>query len=94
MLESQSKAQKTQILAKFPIKILAKYSLLWLGPGSNNMSQNSQKPTPLVMLPTKNLEPKTNNFFSLQTRRLATYFEGLNSSLTQLIGELWSCRMA
>jgi len=30
-------------------------------------------------------------FFSLQTQRLATSFVGLNSSLAQSTGEIWSC---
>jgi len=30
----------------------------------------------------------------MQTRRLATSFEGLNSSVANLPGELWSCRLA
>jgi len=41
---------------------------------------------------TKN--PKTKNYFSLQTRRSAESFEGLNSSLAQSTGELWSCKVA
>jgi len=31
--------------------------------------------------------------FLMQTRRLGTSFEGLNSSLAQSPGELWSCNM-
>jgi len=30
----------------------------------------------------------------MQTRRLVTSFEGLNSSLAQSLGELWSCEVA
>jgi len=29
----------------------------------------------------------------MQSRRLATCFEGLNSSLAQLPGELWNCKV-
>jgi len=50
------------------------------------MSQNGLKPTSLMMSLTKNLKPKI--YFSLQTRRLAEYFESLNSSLAQLAEEL------
>jgi len=32
-------------------------------------------------------------FFSLQTRRLAESIEDLISSLAQLTGKLWSCKM-
>jgi len=32
-------------------------------------------------------------FFSLQTRRLAESFEGLDSSQAQSTGELWSCKL-
>jgi len=35
-------------------------------------------------------DPKPNNLFSVQTRRLVKSFEGLNSSLAQLPGWLWS----
>jgi len=45
-----------------------------LGPGSGNLSQNGQKPTPLMMSSTKKLKPKTKNFFSVQTRRLVKSF--------------------
>jgi len=39
---------------------------------------------------TKKLKPKTNYVFSLQTRRLAESFKGLNSSLAQSAEELCS----
>ena len=39
---------------------------------------------------TKNTKPKTKNFFSLQTWRLAESFESLNSSLAQLVKGLRS----
>jgi len=37
----------------------------------------------------KNPQPQSKNYFSLQTRRRADLFEGLNSSLAQLAEELW-----
>jgi len=40
------------------------------------------------MLLTKNLKPKTKNFFSLLTWRLAESFKGLNIYLTHLALEL------
>jgi len=43
--------------------------------------------------PTKKTKPKP-YIFSLRTRRLAVSFEGLNSSLAQSTGELWSCKVA
>jgi len=39
--------------------------------------------------PTKKTKPKTNKFFSLQTRRLAESFKGLNSSLAQSVAEIF-----
>jgi len=39
---------------------------------------------------TKNPKPK--NFFSLQTRRLAESFEGLNSSLALTALEIFLCK--
>jgi len=38
----------------------------------------------------KKTKPKTKKFFSLLTQRLAASFEGLNSSLAQSTGQLWS----
>jgi len=59
------------------------------------MSQNGQKTTSLMTSLTKNTKPKvTKSFFSLQTRKLTKSFEGLNSFLAQLTGELWSCKLA
>jgi len=37
----------------------------------------------------KTRNPKPKHFFSLQTRILAEFFKGLNSSLVQLAEELW-----
>jgi len=51
------------------------------------MSQNDPKTTSLMTSVTKNESKK--NFFSLQTCTLAESFEGLDSSLAQLTGELW-----
>jgi len=58
------------------------------GPGPGNLSQNSLKPSqhPLMTSPTKNPKFKTFQFFSLQSRRLATSFERLNSSLEKSPG--------
>jgi len=60
--------------------------LVQLGPRPGNMSQNGQKPTSLMTSLTKNDNPQ--NLFSLQTRRLAKSFEGLNSSPAQSAEEL------
>jgi len=38
---------------------------------------------------TKNPKPKIKNLFSLQTRRLAESYEGLNSSLAQPLAEIF-----
>ena len=40
------------------------------------------------MLTPEKLKPKTKNFFSILTTRLAESVEGLNSSLAQLPGKL------
>jgi len=40
---------------------------------------------------TKN--PKPPIFFSLRTQSLTTFFEGSNSSFTQLVEELWCCKV-
>jgi len=52
------------------------------------------KPYPTDDITHKKHEIKNFPFFSAQSRRLATSFEGLNSSLAQLPGELWSCKVA
>jgi len=44
--------------------------------------------------PKKTRDPKLSKFFSMQSGRLAVSFEGLNSSLAQSPGELWSCTVA
>ena len=44
-----------------------------------------------MMSSIKNPKPKI--FFSLLTRRIANFFEGLNSSLAQVTDELWSCKV-
>jgi len=46
-----------------------------------------------MMSPTNIPKPKA-KIFLLQTRKLAKSFEGLNSSLAQLTGELQSCKVA
>jgi len=48
------------------------------------MSQNDAKTTSLMMSLTKNPHPQPQNFFRVQSRRLADPFEPLNSSLAQL----------
>jgi len=54
------------------------------------MSQNDSKTTSLVTSVTKNLQPPTKKFlFQVQSTRLADLFEPLNSSLAQLVEELW-----
>jgi len=40
----------------------------------------------------QNPKPKTKNIFSISTRRLAKFVDGLNSSLVQSSGELWRCK--
>jgi len=46
----------------------------------------------IMTSPTKNLKPKTfKKIFQVQTRSLATFFDGLNSSLSQSANNLWSC---
>jgi len=52
-------------------------------------SQNGLKSAPIMTSPTKKTKSKTFKFFSMQTRRLAASFEGLNSSLAQVADELW-----
>jgi len=60
-----------------------------LGLTPSNMCQNDQKPTSLMTSLTR--RPETHKkFFSLQARRLAESFKGLNSSLAQPVEELRS----
>jgi len=53
------------------------------------MSQNDLKTTSLMTSLTKNPQPQPTIFFLVQTRRLANPCKGLNSSLLQLVEELW-----
>jgi len=57
-------------------------------PGPGKDTQNNAKTPLLVMLTPEKLKPKTKNFFSILTTRLAESVEGLNSSLAQLPGKL------
>jgi len=43
---------------------------------------------------TSHTKPKNKKFFSVRTRRLSESFEGLDSSLAQLTGELCSCKIS
>jgi len=43
-----------------------------LDPGTGDLSQNGQKPVPLIMSPTKNSKPQY--VFPVPTRRLAQFF--------------------
>jgi len=62
--------------------------LWWLHSPAGNRSQNGQKPTSLMLSLIKN--SNQNFFVSLQTQKLVESFEGLNNSLAQLTGKLWS----
>jgi len=55
------------------------------------MSQNGQKNYLTYDISYK--EPKTKKFVSLQTRRPAEYFEGLDSSLVKSTGKLRSSKV-
>ena len=55
---------------------------------SSKCKQNLHKHTP-IMSRNKNPTSKTGTIFLLQTIRLSTYLEGLNSSLPQTADELW-----
>jgi len=70
--------------------------LLWSdwAQGQVTWANMAKKPTLLMTSFTKIWNPKPKNFFSLQTQRFATSFEGLKSSLAQSTGELWSCKVA
>jgi len=59
-----------------------------------NPEQHGLKPPPLMMSPKKKRNPKLFIYFLMQTRRLATSFEGFNSSLAQWSGKLWNCQVA
>ena len=58
-LESQSNAQKTRILVKFPLKIWVKQFPLAVGAQGPVTSAKRPTPTPLMTSPTKNSKPKT-----------------------------------
>jgi len=69
-----------------------KISVLRLGARPGNLSQNGQKPTPLVTSLIKS--PKPQIFFHCRLKDLLHLFEGLNISLAQLNGQLRSCKVA
>jgi len=72
------------------MKTSVKYFCLAVGPKAGTTSQNSQKPTPYMMSLTKNMKPKTKNFFHCCLGDLLN-LEGLNSSLAQSAAELCCC---
>jgi len=59
-----------------------------LAPRVSENGSNIQKHALFVTSPRENLTPKSNNFFLIETRRLAESVDILNSSLAQLTGEL------
>jgi len=57
-------------------------------PGPGKVGNKNAKTTPLVTPHQENPKPKTENFFWLETTRLAKFVEGLNTSLAAAAGEL------
>jgi len=92
-LESQSRTQKTWIIAQFPIKTWVKKFPCGWHPGPGNLGQKGLNLPPLMMSPTKKQNPKLSNFLKIRTRKLTAFFEGLNSSLAQLPCKIWSCKV-
>jgi len=83
MLESQSRAPKTQMWPSFQKHFESKIgSCVAEAQGPMTLAK-MPKPIPLMTAPTKKPKSKTFQFFQIQTRRPAASFEGLNSSLTQ-----------
>jgi len=70
------------------MKTSAKYLRQVVGPRPGTSSQNWTKTYLTYDITHKKMKPKTKNFFSSQTQRLAESFDGLNSSLAQLAEEL------
>jgi len=62
-------------------------SMVW-GPGPDKDGPKNAKTPPLMAFLLENAKSKTKTFFSISTRRLADFVEGLNSSLAQSPGEL------
>jgi len=63
------------------------------GPGPHYVSQKASMYLTSDVIH-KKMKLKTPNFFSLQTRKLAKSFQGLNSSPAQSNGKLLSCKVA
>jgi len=63
---------------KFPLAVGDQGQVIWA---------KIQTPTPLMMSSTKKRNQKL-NFFSLPTRKLAAFFEHLNSFLAQSVGSV------
>jgi len=82
MLESQSRARKTRNLRQ---KI---DSLDWR-PVPGKVGHKNEKTTLLVTYPQQNPKPKTENFISVETGRLAQTVDGLNSFLALTADELF-----
>jgi len=65
-------------------------SMGW-GPGPAKGGQKCENMHPSWRYLEKTPNPKRKTFFSISTRRLAESVDGLDSSLAQSAGELWSC---
>ena len=85
MLEGQVNVHKTWILSLVSNENLSKIPVS-SGWAIGQVAWAKLQKTYLMM----SLIENTNFFLSLQTRRLAASFEGLNSSLVQSAGELWN----
>jgi len=63
-----------------------------LGPGAGQRWPKFPKHALFVTSPPENPTETEKIIFSILTKRLAESVEGLNSSLAQSPGELWSCK--
>jgi len=94
MLESQSRALKTQIIVSKKNSSETIGSLDWR-PGLCKLGQKNENDTPTCdVLPQRTTNPKqkiffhSQIFFSISTSRLAESIDGLNSFLAQSPGKL------
>jgi len=92
MLESQSKALKTRMIAFITKQPCAKQLAHWVGAqGREKLAKKAKTCLDDDVTPRKTLT-RNENCFSISTRRRSESVEGLHFSLTYSAVELWRCK--
>jgi len=92
MLESQSNALKTRMIASITKQPWAQQLAPWVGAqGREKLAKKAKTCFDYDVTPRKTLT-QNENWFSISTRRLSESVESLNFSLAHSAVELWRCK--